>query len=347
MLMAKKSREEIINSVLEFLDEKPLSIQQLSERVGSNWMTINEILEELKKEGKVKEVVATDKIKIIKRTDYPVFYGIPIKKECREQTLFIASEIVKEWRKKNNGEMPLNTTLQKVTVEIIEKCKLNLPVLPLHYGLVTALAIKPEEEINKDYEWKGNPEKSIILKTINEEIQKHKNNASEEEDKQYSKYGLKLFQTRKEIVGLFKQCDKMDIKKLDDSLLKFYFLLPTDNIDVYNLFDKFLSSCTILFISKEPKKNLGEIRETFDILWDLITASMFLKDAKKFILPEDTSLFELIKSFHLNSKMCTAEERVSNLESIVKSINPDELDVPMDKESIEIRRIMAEGAEEG
>ena len=74
---------------------------------------------------------------------------------------------------------------------------------------------------------------------------------------------------------------------------------------------------------------------------------MFLKDAKKFILPEDTSLFELIKSFHLNSKMCTAEERVSNLESIVKSINPDELDVPMDKESIEIRRIMAEGAEEG
>ena len=157
MLMAKKSREEIINSVLEFLDEKPLSIQQLSERVGSNWMTINEILEELKKEGKVKEVVATDKIKIIKRTDYPVFYGIPIKKECREQTLFIASEIVKEWRKKNNGEMPLNTTLQKVTVEIIEKCKKDSDFVDyMNMYLLRNDGIMKGYSYNKDLDkWKG------------------------------------------------------------------------------------------------------------------------------------------------------------------------------------------------
>ena len=101
--MTKKSREETIQSVLDFLDEKPLSIQQISEKVGSNWTTINEILEQLKTEGKVKEIVATDKIKIIKKTDYPVFYGIPIKKEYREQTLFIASEIAKEWKEQKNG----------------------------------------------------------------------------------------------------------------------------------------------------------------------------------------------------------------------------------------------------
>ena len=145
---------------------------------------------------------------------------------------------------------------------------------------------------------------------------------------------------------MFKNGDKLNIKKLDDCLFKLYFLLPTDNSEVYNLFDNFLSSCTILFISKKPKKSINEIREAFDILWDLITTSMFLKNARKFVSPEDISLFELIRSFHLNSKMCTAEERVSNLESIASSINPDELDVPMDKDSIEIRRILAEGAEE-
>ncbi|MDP3027178.1 MAG: hypothetical protein Q8N63_05695 [Nanoarchaeota archaeon] len=342
----KRNKEDIKSAILIALDEKPLFVQQLSEKVGSNWLTINKILKELKKDGKVREIVATDKIKIFKRTDYPVFYGLPISKQYREKTFFIASEIVKEWREKNNGELPLNTTLQKIVVEVIKKCNLNLPVLPLHYGLVTAFVIKPEEQRDKIYEWIGPPESSIIIETIKKEVPKHKNKASDEEDAQYSNHNLKLFQTRKGIIALFKNGDKLDIKKLDDCLFKLYFLLPTDNSEVYNLFDNFLSSCTILFISKKPKKFLNEIREAFDILWDLITASMFLKNARKFVSPEDISLFELIRSFHLNSKMCTAEERVSNLESIASSINPDELDVPMDKDSIEIRRILAEGAEE-
>lgn len=343
--MTKKSREEIISSILNFLDEKPLSIQQISERVGSNWVTINDVIEELKKEGKVREIVATDKIKIIKRTDYPVFYGAPIRKEYKEQTLFIASEIVKEWKKQKNGEIPLNTTLQKTAVEIIRNNNLNLPVLPLHYGLVTAIAIKPEEQINKDYEWKGRPEKNIIIKSIKEEISKHKNKASDEEDAQYIKYDLKLFQIRKEIIGLFKQGEKVDIKKLGEKLSKFNFMLPTDNLDIYSIFDKFIYSCNIIFMSREPKKSLNEIRETFDVLWDLITTTLFLKDSIKFVSPEDLQLFELIKSFHINSKMCTSDERVSNLESIADSINPEDIDIPMDEESIEIRRILIEGIE--
>jgi len=345
--MTKKSREEIIDSILIHLDEKPLSIQQISEKVGSNWTTINEILEQLKIEGKVKEIVATDKIKIFKRTDYPVFYGIPISKEYREQTLFIASEITKEWKEKNNRELPLNTTLQKVAVEVIRKCKLDLPVLPLHYGLVTALAIKPEEQVNKNYEWKGKPDKGFIIEMIKEEVSKHKNKASEEENKQYTKYGLKLFQTRKEIITLFKEnLEEINIKELNEKILRISFLLPTDSVEVYNLFDRFVSSSIIMFMSKEPKKNLSEIREAFDILWDLVTTEMFLRGAKSFIQGEDIQLFELIRGFHLNSKIGTAEERIVNLESVVRSINPDELDVPMDEESIEIRRILAEGAGE-
>ena len=342
--MTKKSREEIIDSVLKFLDEKPLSIQQISEKVGSNWVTVNEILEELKSNGKVKEVVATDKIKILKRTDYPVFYGVPIRKELRDQTLFIASEITKEWKKQNKGELPLNTTLQKVAVEIIKNCNLDLPVLPLHYGLVTALAMKPEEQVNQTYDWKWMPEKSVILKEIEKEVPKHKNRASEEEDRQYAEYGLKLFQTRKEIVNLFKEgLEKIDINELNKKILRMSFLLSTDNLEVYNLFDRFVSSSIIVFMSKEPKKNLSEIRETFDTLWDLVTTEMFLKEGRKFIPPEDIQLFELIRSFHLNSKISATEERLSNLESLSSSINPDEMDIPMDEESIEIRRIMAEG----
>jgi len=343
-MMTRKTAEQIKEEILSCLNDRPLSIEQIRIKVDSNWSTVNNYLDELAKEEKVKELISTEKIKIFKRTYYPVFYGLPIAKKYREETLFIAAEIVKEWKIKYNGELPLNTTLQKVAVEVIKECNLNLPVLPLHYGLVTAVALKPSELKENTYTWTGNIKKEWLIKFIKNEVPKHKNNASDEEDAQYNKYGLKLFQTRKEIVNLFKKSvDNINLEEVDKKILRMSFLLSTDNLEVYNLFDRFVSSSIIIFMSKEPKKNLSEIREAFDTLWELITSDMFLKDARKFVLPEDISLFELIKSFHLNSKICTSEERVSNLESVSGSINPDELDVPMDEESIEIRKIMTKG----
>ena len=344
--MKKKSREEISDLILSFLEDKPLSIQQISENVGSNWMTVNQILEQLKSEGKVKEVVATDKIKIFRRANYPVFYGVPIRKEIRNKTLFIASEIVKEWKEKN-GELPLNTTLQKVTVEIIKKCNLNLPVLPLHYGLVTALAIKPEEQIDKIYEWTGQPERNVIIKKIKEEVPKHVNNASEEEDLQYLNHNLNLFKARKEIIKVFKnESAKADKNKLKKWLLNMSLFFPTENLEIYNLFDRYLFCSTILLNTKSPEKNVYEIKETFNIVWDLVTTEMFLREAKIFVHREDMQLFDLIMGFHLDSKINTVEERITNLEYSVNAVKPEEIETPMDKESMEIRRILAEGAEE-
>src|SRR5690606_11339437 len=126
----------------KLLDDKPLSIQQLSEGIGSNWATVNEVLDELKSEGLVKEIVSTDKMKIFRTNNYPVFYSIPIARKYRDETFFIMCEVVKKWRETKQG-FPLNTTLQKITVDVIKNGNLNLPVLPLHYGLVSAIGAKP------------------------------------------------------------------------------------------------------------------------------------------------------------------------------------------------------------
>ena len=61
----KKTPEEIKRRILSGLDkqQKPLSIQEISKEINSNWTTVREYLEELTEEGKVKEIIATDRIK--------------------------------------------------------------------------------------------------------------------------------------------------------------------------------------------------------------------------------------------------------------------------------------------
>ena len=46
------------------------------------------------------EILSTDKMKVYRRTDDPVYYSIPFSKEIRTKTLYILSEIEKEWKKK-------------------------------------------------------------------------------------------------------------------------------------------------------------------------------------------------------------------------------------------------------
>ena len=55
----KKNREEIEKAILSALDQKPLSVQQISEKISSNWMTVSEVLEELKKKRVVREIIST------------------------------------------------------------------------------------------------------------------------------------------------------------------------------------------------------------------------------------------------------------------------------------------------
>lgn len=346
--MKKKSREEIADSILNFLDEKPLSIQQISEKVGSNWMTVNEILEQLKIEGKVKEIVATDKIKIFRRTDYPVFYGVPIAKKYRDETFFIMCEVVKKWKETKQG-FPLNTTLQKITVDVIKKGNLDLPVLPLHYGLVSAIGAKPQTLIESDTQeycrnLKVSFDRNAILTIIGDQVKDHENNASNEEDNQYNKYELNFFKLRKSFVKLFKK--EIDSEKLEKILLDFTLEFPSGNSEIYNLFDRYLHSSIVLLNSNKKEENIQEIKETFDLLWDLATAGIYFNEVRRFVLPDDLSLFELIKTFHLNSKLTTVDERVSNLESASDNVAPEELNVSTDDESVKIRRTLIEGIEE-
>src|SRR3989338_7294117 len=144
----KKSREEIANLIISSLNEKPLSTQQLSEKIKSNWSTINTILEELKHEGKIRVIISTGKISIYRLADYPVFYGLPIQKKHRDLASFLFSSISKAWQAKYKSAPPA-TIIQKIAVDVAKEYKLDIPILPFHYGLVLPIfAGKPQNSFS-------------------------------------------------------------------------------------------------------------------------------------------------------------------------------------------------------
>ena len=339
MKKIKKSRETIKSLIISELSKKPLSVQQISKKLSSNWSTIFEILSELKKEGEIREVISTKKIKIYKVSNYPVYYSLPIQEKHKELSLFLFSEITNAWKKRYNT-IPPATTIQKVAVDVVNESGLDIPILPFHYGLVLPIFLN-----SKDYLNKGFPENyKEIRYYINKVLPTHTEKAWKEELNQYKKYNMPFFLAKNKLALAFESQNK---KEILSAILNFSEYFPNDEVNsfIFGLFDKFVYCAVILLNWKNYKLDASELKALYEGIWDLVTSNMFLNEAKKYILKEDMPLFEIIKTSTLNSKISPIEEKLLDLEPFANSINPEEIETPMDEESIKIREIITENAD--
>lgn len=332
----KKSREEIASLILKNLDEKPLSVQELSERIKSNWSTINEILEELKRNGKIREIISTGKIRIYRLVDYPIFYGLPIQKKHRDLASFLFSEISKAWQAKYKSPPPA-TVIQKIAVDVAKEYKLDIPILPFHYGLVMPIFTGESNSISV-------ANSKEIISAINKVLPLHSEKAWKEELNQYKKYNMPFYLAKNKLELAFKSNNR---KEIESAILQLSWEFPNDeaNSAIFGLFDRFINCGVILLNWKNYKSEAKELKELFDKIWDLTTSNMFFNEARRYILKEDMQLFEIIKVSVINSKISSVEEMLSEIEMISDSISPEEIEIPMDKESIRIREILTENAD--
>lgn len=333
----KKSRKEIADLIISSLEKKPLSTQQLSEKIKSNWSTINEILEELKHEGKIREIISTGKISIYRLADYPVFYGLPIQKKHRDLASFLFSEICKAWQARYKS-LPPATIVQKIAVDVSKEYNLDIPLLPFHYGLVMPIFAGKSQNVLSI------PNSKEIISAINSTLPTHSEKAWKEEINQYKKYNMKFFLAKSK---LCLEWNNKDNKKIESAILNLASEFPNneENANIFGLFDKFVYCAVILLNWKNYDSDTIELKELFEKIWDLTTSNMFFNETKKYILKEDMQLFEIIRISVINSKISSAEEILSEIEPIVNSINPEEIEAPMDEESIKIREILTENAD--
>lgn len=337
-----KESSGFAEQIRNFLLDGPASINDVCNNLKISWATAKSAIEDMKEKGDVREIISNPKIRIFKLTNDPAFYGVPLTKQQKNDALFLFESIKKAWKdneEERKGPL-LATTLQKIAVDVAKEYNCGIPAVPFHYGLVVPIADSNSYSFEK-------PEKSAqIISKVIEIIPSHSNKYRDEINKQYSKYCLSLFQEKENIRASLKQCDKTEEKNIKDYFSKLILLCPIDNneIKMFEICSDFVGKIHGLIITNSFKNNLDEIREAFNILWDFITTSLFFKEIAPYIKPGKKEIFEYIKSSQLLSKKSNVEERMNYLESLIDLTK--EIKLPTDDESVTIRKIMAEGAEE-
>jgi len=349
-MIIRKTPQKIKKEILDFLFEGPKGNNEIANKIGSNWPTTNSYLEKLKEEGKVNEILITDKMKVYRRTDDPVYYSIPFNKEIRTNTLYILREIEQEWKKERKKDLS-QTALQKLAVDVIKSCKLNLPILNFHYGMTTCASLDSnnQEILNLIEEPK---EKLVILKCIKEVVKDvdHTGIAYKERAYQYKKYQMKFYSAKEELIKLFmfheKNKDEKINQKIQKALLELSLNYPLRLEKFYFDFEKFVSNSQMILLNEKIEaQNLETIKGTFSQLWDKLTTFTSFKDSECFIDKNNKQLFEQIRELNLNFKEMNYKGYIEELESVAQETNPFNINIPQDNLSKEIQQLILEGLE--
>jgi len=348
----RKTPDQIKKEILEFLFEGPKSINEIKEKLGSNWPTINSYLEKLKEKERVNEILITDKMKVYRRTDDPVYYSLPFNKDIRMKTLYILSEIEKRWKEERGTELS-KTALQKLAVDVIKICKLDLPILEFHYGMTTCASLDHNNEEVMSFIEKPK-EEDLILSCIKDVVndKEHTGIAYQEREYQYRKYKMSFYSSKEELTKFFMfhknhKTNKEFKENLKRLLLNLSLNYPLKLDKFYFDFENFIRNAQII-LSKEDKENiegLEIIKGTLTQLWDKITTFTSFQDSEKFIDKDKRQLFEQIKELSYNFKELNYKPYIEELESLAQEINPFEIDMPQNKISDEIQKLIIEGLE--
>ena len=255
--------------------------------------------------------------------------------------------------KKERGTELSKTALQKLAVDVIKTCKLNLPVLNFHYGMTTCASL--DFNNNEILELIKEPEdREIILKGVKEVVKdkEHTGRAYQEREYQYKKYEMLFYSAKENLTKLFiahknNEINKEFKEKLKKSLLNLSLNYPIKLEDFYLDFEKFVANVQII-LSKEDKKDiegLEIIKGALTQLWDKITTFTLFKDSEEFIDKDKKQLFEQIKELNYNFKEMSYKVYIEELESLAQEIDPFKINMPQDEMSNEIQKLILEGLE--
>ena len=357
-MKTKKTPRQIKEKILSCLKKGPASTKKLSEKLKSNWSTINTYLEELKREDCVREIYSRENLKMCARTDYPVFYGLPLNEKEFNDSLFILSEITKSWRKEKKDDIS-KTTMQKIAVEVVSNNSfVKVPVVRFHYGKVLAVSLPDNSTLTlKTYQIKPPKNGNEIIKSIRKEIRsgrysniawKDRRNQYEQQDK-YPE--MEIFLIKEKLLHLFIKKEK-EPEKIINLLDSLFLKIPASEnySEIFSKYHKFLDTTEFILNSKEfgdgneeKKENyIREIWETFNSLWQVLTTEFFFEDIKPAIPEEFRGIADYIKELKIKTCSFETEEKLNNLTEYGKILEPKK--IKFDEDEKKIAEILTEGA---
>jgi len=336
-MTVRKIPEQIKEEILDALKESPLSIEQLRKKVESNWSTVNTYLDELTKDGKVKEILSADKAKIYQRIFGDTYFDIPITDEERKKFRTLFSLIIKKYKDANRT--PNRTELAKAAVKVIKSPESGLSDLPTVWYLYGAIPLMMPDP-SKEYPEEIGLEHKLKINTIIDVFIKASFNKKTKqiEDDQYVEYNERLYQLKKTFIKNTEQ-PEIHKKEILDTLNEFFVACPIDDEfkEVFLFTERFISTVRKLSYFDKLQNHRTKILLTFDALWKFIATYKFYKSIEKRI-PDKTILNLYLGNVLTVRKSCT-EEELSDLYSIYWSkIDDRKIETP--DEALKAKEIM-------
>lgn len=325
--------EEVKGKILGILWLKPLTIQQISKEIDSNWLTVEKFVIELKKEGKIKETISTDKLTLYQKVNEDTYYNLPLKDEDRDMFRYIFSAVLKEY--KNKEKIPKKTELAKAVVDVINESKLNLPVVWYLYGKIPLMITDPQ----RDYSTSYIPQNHDIISKITKKVvneQKH-NNTSELKAEHYLKYANEIYQIKEKLLSELE--DLKNEERIIELFNDLFVACPIyEDKEAFFLTDRLIMVVRKLNLLSLLKENKRDIMFGLDALWRFLTLYHFVDSLSKDMRYPKSDLI----NFHLGSvietKKYVAKESISNLESVYFN-NISKIDISSIRLSPEVQKI--------
>lgn len=340
----RKTPQQIKEEILSSLNKDPLSVEQIRKKVDSNWSTINNYLEELKKEGKVKEIFSTDKAKLYQKIFGDTYFEIPITDEERKKFRTLFSLIMQEY--KSRRIVPTKTHFAKCAVHVIKNEEAGLSDLPIIwylYGLIPQMIVDPSQ----DYQEEENLEHRIKIRNLIKEFidRKGLRGSGQIQREQHKEYAEELYILSDEFFKILNK-QKWGNEALLEVLNNFFIVCPIDNEfpEMFNLTEKFLSlirKLALLEVKLEDYRK--EILTTFDSLWKFIALYKLYKSRTT---GKNSFNKEILLKFYignsLESRREMLRESISELNSVyINKLAEFDISKIKSSEGIqEIRRVM-------
>lgn len=345
-MVVRKTAEQIKEEILFQLKENPLSIEQIRLKLGSNWSTTNNYLEELSKEGKVKEIISSDKAKVYQRVYGDTYFDLPLTDEERKKFRALFDLILKEYKLK--GKLPNKTCFAKCAVEVIKDDSSGLSELPTIwylYGLIPQMIADPSRDYQEELELEHKTKiRQIIAGFILETENKSTGQIKKE---QHKKYGGELHVLSDDFFEILTK-DKFENKEISKILNKFFIACPIDKDfpEVFDLTEEVISIIEkMALIGLTLQEYRKEILLSFDSLWKLIALYKLYqsKTSGKNAMDKESLLKFYIGNI-FESRKTALKENILELNSIYLNnlANFDQNKVKLSDEVKEIRKIMAD-----
>ena len=338
-MVIRKTAEQIKDEILASLKEEPLSIEQLRKKVESNWSTTNNYLEELKKEGKVKEIISADKAKIYQRIFGDTYFDIPITDLERKKFRTLFSMVIKRYKESN--QIPNKTQLAKAAVRVINSSESGLSELPTAwylYGMIPLMIVDPsqdyQEEIILEHKQKINNIIEIFIKSNcdkkTKQIQKE----------QHIEYDDKLYQLADNFLELTED-NSWNRDRIFEVLNEFFIVCPInwEFKEVFNLTERFISTVRKLSYFDKLENHRTKILLTFDALWKLIATCKFYETISLKRRFSNKSVLDLYLGGAISFRKVCAEESLSDLYSIYLS-KLDNRKLDLSSDAAKVKEIM-------